>query len=286
MAGVYASAGAAPAGYMLSVRVQTGLRGWLFAGLAGTLAMSSTATACAPTTTRALIERHQLADALGTARDRPEERDAVLAAVVEGLRLRILVEVMPEEAVAKTLGGDAPVLSSQALVKVRVAWSRLPDLDVSAAWKWNGTEGVEPSFYALAGLTGERRELSAAEKLVDLGRASVLAAACGLSVGTVCPAQALGQSNASKHAPTEAAAPKAARMAHALERSGFVLVPADRSGQPVRLSVDVEVDARLCETPPCGSLRLVASMDVAASDLAVSPQIERVFARERVVVQP
>ena len=170
----------------------------------------------------------------------------MLAAVVERLRLRILVEVMPEEAVAKTLGGDAPVLSSQALVKVRVAWSRLPDLDVSAAWNWNGAE----------------------------------------SVGTVCPAQALGQSNASKHAPTEAAAPKAARMAHALERSGFVLVPADRSGQPVRLSVDVDVDARLCETPPCGSLRLVASMDVAASDLAVSPQIERVFARERVVVQP
>ena len=149
----------------------------------------------------------------------------MLAAVVEGLRLRILVEVMPEEAVAKTLGGDAPVLSSQALVKVRVAWSRLTDLDVSAAWNWNGAE----------------------------------------SVGTVCPVQA-----------------------HALERSGFVLVlvPADRSGQPVRLSVDVEVDARLCETPPCRSLRLVASMDVAASVLAVSPQIERLFARERVVVQP
>jgi hypothetical protein len=284
MARVYASAGAAPARYTLSVRVQLDLRSWMTATLAGGLAVSS--TACAPATTRALIERHQLADALGAARDRPEERDAVVGALVDGLRLRIIVEVMPGDMIARTLGADAPVLATQALVKVRVASNHLQDLDVRTAWKWNGIEGVEPSFYALAGLTGERRELSAAEKLVDLGRASVLAASCGLSVGTVCPAQALGQSNASKYAPTEAAAPKAARMAHALERSGFVLVPAGRSGQPVQLSVDVDVDARLCETPPCGSLRLVASMEVAASDLALSAGNERVFARERVVVQP
>jgi hypothetical protein len=96
----------------------------------------------------------------------------------------------------------------------------------------------------------------------------------------------LGQSNASKHAPSETAAPKAARMARALEGSGFVLVPASRTGQPVQLSVDVDVDARLCETPPCGSLHLVASMEVAASDLALSAGAERVFRRERVVVQP
>jgi hypothetical protein len=131
---------------MLSVGVQAELRRWMIAALTGGLTISS--AACAPTTTRALIERHQLADALGVMGERPEERDAVVGAVVDGLRLRIQVEVMPDDTIAKTLG--AVPLPRGAYVEVLKPARRNTDLDQRPARQHRGigAEGVTPSFYA------------------------------------------------------------------------------------------------------------------------------------------
>jgi hypothetical protein len=226
---------------------------------------------------------------MAAAKERPEERPMVIAAVVEALQLRMHAEILSDEKLETMLGADRAALSSHALVNVRVGWNKVPDLDVRATWTWSQVTPVEPSLFALAAMTGERRELTAAEKLVDLGRASVLAVSCGLSVGTICPAQSMGQSNASKLAPTEATAPKAARLARALDHKGFVVVPSEKADDPVELTVDVEVKALGCELQPCEELRLVARLEIAPSPLPLSARFaatfaagDRVFARDEV----
>lgn len=240
------------------------------------------AAACGPATTRSLIEQHQLDEALTLSQGRPSERDAVAAALVEALNLRVVATVMPHDARATLLGDDAALLSHHGLVKVRPVWNEIHGVHTRATWRWNDHEAIAPTLFALAALTGEKRELTPMEKLADLGRATALVAACGVSIGTACPAQSLGPSNASKVVLTEASAPKAARLVRALARSGFVLVPMESADEPVRLTVELGADASTCETAPCGALTLVASMLVPAGPPAVEERVAAFFASREV----
>lgn len=240
------------------------------------------AVACGPATTRSLIEQHQLDEALTVSQGRPGERQVVAAAVARASNLRVEVTAMPRDALAKLLGDDAVVLSHHALVKVRVIWDDLPGVHAHATWRWNDQEGSAPTLFALATLTGEKRELTAMEKLADLGRATALVAACGVTIGTACPAQSLGPSNASKVVLTEASATRASRMVRAIGKSGFVLVPVPSADEAVRLTVELGVDASTCDTPPCGSLTLAASMVVPAGSPPVEERVATFFASRAV----
>lgn len=262
--------------------------------VAGVMVLGSLGVgACGPASTRSLIASRQLSDAIGVARDRPEETEMVVDGVVDALKPSLSAEVFPSDAMATLLGEDGALLADYSLVKIDVRLQKVDDLSVRTSWQWNGQDGMAPTLFALSALTGERRELSPGEKLSDLGRTALLGA-CVLSVGTVCPPDARRQTNASKVAPTPASAPRAAHMERALARPGFVLVAHKRDAERVRVTVEIVVHAMSCETPPCGELHLLANVDVAGPPAArlderfaayFGPRGERAIARDQIVVQ-